>query len=107
MHPLNSVGTHGALETRSEPGIDFIQEIQIQSVGASAEYGNLQGAVINVITRQGGERVQCVERHDGRGIVTDALTTATIPRVPRFGMPNVFVDPRRAVVGMRIDVGRP
>ena len=41
---------------RSEPGVDFIQEIQIQSVGASAEYGNLQGAVINVITRQGGER---------------------------------------------------
>ena len=41
---------------RSEPGIDFIQEIQIQSVGASAEYGNLQGAVINVITRQGGNR---------------------------------------------------
>jgi hypothetical protein len=41
---------------RSEPGIDFIQEIQIQSVGASAEYGNLQGAVINVITRQGGAR---------------------------------------------------
>jgi hypothetical protein len=41
---------------RSEPGIDFIQEIQIQSVGASAEYGNLQGAVINVITKQGSER---------------------------------------------------
>ena len=42
---------------RSEPGIDFIEEIQIQSAGASAEYGNLQGAVINVITRQGGERL--------------------------------------------------
>jgi hypothetical protein len=41
---------------RSEPGVDFIQEIQVQSVGASAEYGNVQGAVINVITRQGGER---------------------------------------------------
>jgi hypothetical protein len=41
---------------RSEPGVDFIQEIQIQSIGASAEYGNVQGAVINVITRQGGER---------------------------------------------------
>jgi hypothetical protein len=38
---------------RSELGIDFIQEIQIQSVGASAEFGNAQGAVINVITRQG------------------------------------------------------
>ena len=27
---------------RSEPGVDFIQEIQVQSVGASAEYGNVQ-----------------------------------------------------------------
>ena len=41
-------------EARSEPGVDFIQEVQIQSVGASAEFGNLQGAVINVVTRQGG-----------------------------------------------------
>ncbi len=41
---------------RAEPGIDFIQEIQVQSIGASAEYGNVQGAVINVVTRQGGER---------------------------------------------------
>ena len=42
---------------RSEPGVDFIQEIQIQSVGASAEFGNVQGAVINVVTRQGSERL--------------------------------------------------
>ena len=41
---------------RAEPGIDFIQEIQVQSAGASAEFGNMQGAVINVITRQGGDR---------------------------------------------------
>lgn len=41
---------------RAEPGIDFIQEIQVQSIGASAEYGNVQGAVINVVTRQGSER---------------------------------------------------
>ena len=39
---------------RSEPGIDFVQEIHVQSVGASAEYGNVQGAVIDIITRQGG-----------------------------------------------------
>jgi hypothetical protein len=43
-------------EARSEPGVDFIQEIQIQSVGASAEFGNMQGAVINVVTRQGSDR---------------------------------------------------
>jgi len=40
------------------------------------------------------------------GVVTDTLTTATIPRVPTFGMANVFVDPRRAMVGVRIDLGR-
>jgi hypothetical protein len=40
---------------RAEPGSDFIQEVQVQAVGASAEYGNLQGAVINVVTRQGSE----------------------------------------------------
>ena len=37
-------------EARSEPGVDFIQEVQVQSVGASAEFGNIQGAVINVVT---------------------------------------------------------
>ena len=41
---------------RAEPGIDFIQEVHVQSVGASAEFGNVQGAVINVISRQGSER---------------------------------------------------
>ncbi len=43
---------------RSEPGISFIQEVHVQSLGASAEYGNFQGAVVNVITRQGGERFE-------------------------------------------------
>ena len=43
-------------EARSEPGVDFIQEVQVQSVGASAEFGNMQGAVFNVVTRQGGDR---------------------------------------------------
>ena len=43
-------------EARSEPGVDFIQEVQVQSVGASAEFGYMQGAVINAITRQGSDR---------------------------------------------------
>ena len=37
----------------ANPGVDFIQEVQIQSVGASVEYGNVQGAVVNIITRSG------------------------------------------------------
>jgi hypothetical protein len=42
---------------RAEPGIDFIQEVHVQSVGASAEFGNAQGAVVNVVTRQGSNRL--------------------------------------------------
>lgn len=42
--------------SRAEPGVDVIQEVQVQSIGASVEHGNLQGAVFNVITKQGGDR---------------------------------------------------
>jgi outer membrane receptor protein involved in Fe transport len=35
------------------PNTDAIQEIEVLSVGAPAEYGNLLGAVFNVVTRQG------------------------------------------------------
>jgi hypothetical protein len=43
--------------SRAEPVVDFIEEIQVQSIGASAEFGNMQGAVINAVTRQGGDRL--------------------------------------------------
>lgn len=35
------------------PNTDAIEEIEVLSLGASAEYGNVQGAVFNVVTRQG------------------------------------------------------
>src|SRR6202163_993459 len=43
---------------RAEPSVDVIQEVQIQSVGVSAEYGNIQGTVFNVVTKQGSNRFQ-------------------------------------------------
>src|SRR5688572_24552738 len=43
--------------SRSEPIVDVIQELHVQSMGASVEYGNVQGAVFNVITKQGGARL--------------------------------------------------
>jgi hypothetical protein len=65
---------------RSEPGVDFIQEIQVQSAGASAEFGNVQGAVINVITRQGGERSLYEVAYYGQ---MDALTSHPVQvRIP-------------------------
>ena len=66
---------------RSEPGIDFIQEVQLQSAGASAEFGNMQGAVVNVIMRQGSARFL----YDGSFYSQpDALTSAPV-RLPYVG----------------------
>jgi hypothetical protein len=64
-------------EARAEPGIDFIQEVQVQSVGASAEFGNLQGAVVNVVTRQGGNRFVYDASYYGQ---TASLTSQPIRR---------------------------
>lgn len=44
--------------SRAEPSVDVIQEVHVQTTGASVEFGNLQGAVFNVITRQGGARFE-------------------------------------------------
>src|ERR1051325_3985685 len=37
-----------------QPDVDVIQEVHVDSLGASAEFGNIQGAVFNVVTKQGG-----------------------------------------------------
>jgi hypothetical protein len=68
-------------EARSEPGVDFIQEVHVQSVGASAEFGNIQGAVINVVTRQGGDRFSYDASYYGQ---SSALTSQPI-RLPYPG----------------------
>ena len=46
---------------RSEPGVDFIQEVQVHAVGASAEFGNMQGAV-DQRRHQAGRRAVLVRR---------------------------------------------
>jgi hypothetical protein len=42
--------------SRAEPIMDVIEELHVQSMGASVEFGNLQGGVFNVVTKQGGAR---------------------------------------------------
>jgi hypothetical protein len=54
-----------------QPDVDVIEEIQIESLGASAEYGNIQGAVFNVVTKQGGNIFQYDASSYGQ---TDGLT---------------------------------
>ena len=37
-------------------GVDIMEEISVQTGGISAEYGNVQGAVINVVSKSGGNQ---------------------------------------------------
>ena len=53
MDGTNMTATSNGV-ARVDPGIDFVQEMEIQAIGASAEYGNAQGGVVNIITRSGG-----------------------------------------------------
>jgi outer membrane receptor protein involved in Fe transport len=40
-------------EALAEPNVDAIDEVEVLALGAPAEYGNLTGAVYNIVTRQG------------------------------------------------------
>jgi Carboxypeptidase regulatory-like domain len=62
---------------RADPGIDVIQELQIQSVGASVEYGNVQGAVVNIITKAGGDHFLSDTSYFAQ---TSALTSQPLQR---------------------------
>ena len=39
-------------------------------------------------------------------LATDVLLTETIRSNPDFGQPTVFMDPRRAMLGVRLNLGR-
>ena len=63
-------------DLRSEPAVGFIQEARIQSVGASAEFGNMQGAVVQFITQSGGDRFQSTTTlyWQGSGLTSQPVT---------------------------------
>ena len=62
---------------RAEAGVDFIQEVQVQSAGTSAEFGNVQGAVINIVMKQGSDRF----RFDGSAYGQSASLTSAPVRI--------------------------
>jgi carboxypeptidase family protein/TonB-dependent receptor-like protein len=49
------------------PNADAIQEIEVLQLGAPAEYGNVIGAVFNVVTRQGGNKFHGDTTYYGQG----------------------------------------
>ena len=46
----------GSNSTNTVPGVDFVQQVKIQTAGFSAEYGRQSGASVNVVTKAGGDR---------------------------------------------------
>ena len=72
---------------RSDLGVDFIQEIQVHSAGASVEFGNLQGAVVNVVTRQGSRRFQSDASYywQTSGLTSRPVTLPLDPASPGLG----------------------
>jgi hypothetical protein len=66
------------------PNTDAIDEVQVMQLGASAEYGNVQGAVFNIVTRMGGNAFH------GDGNVyfqSDALTARNTTAAQDGGFP--------------------
>lgn len=69
--------------SRAEPSVDIIQEVQVQSVGGSAEFAN-SGTVFNIVTKQGSDRFQYDASYFGQ---PPSLTSQPV-RLPVPGGPS-------------------
>jgi hypothetical protein len=75
------------------PNADAIQEIEVLQLGASAEYGNVIGAVFNVVTRQGGNEFHGDATYYGQSSGLTARNTtvsqecAGVSDCPSTGLP--------------------
>jgi TonB-dependent receptor-like protein len=69
----------GVARTELAPG--FIEGVQVQSVGASAEFGSMMGAVVNFTTRSGSERLLADVVYYGQA----AALTGQPVRLPYLG----------------------
>jgi hypothetical protein len=73
--------------SRAEPSVDVIKEVQVQSTGASVEYGNVQGAVFNVVTKQGSARFEYDASYYAQ---PSALTAQSVVVTPTNGTPSGY-----------------
>ena len=52
---VNHPGTGGDL---IQPGVSWIEEVQVRGIGAGAEHGNFQGGIVNLVTKSGTNRFE-------------------------------------------------
>ena len=66
------------------PNTDAVEEVEVLQLGASAEYGNMQGAVFNIVTRMGSNQFH----GDGNFYLqTDSMTGRNTPQSVDNGLP--------------------
>jgi len=77
------------------PNTDVVEEVEVLQLGASAEYGNVQGAVFNIVTRMGGNKLH----GDGNLYVqNDKLTSRNTTQAFDKGLPYHLDQHRDATV---------
>lgn len=71
---------------------NIIEEVQIGGVGAPAEYGGFSGAVVNTITKSGGNAYSGLfeVRHTNDSLAGDNVSAENIKLNPNLGDPSVL-----------------
>jgi hypothetical protein len=71
---------------------NIIEEVQVGGVGAPAEYGGFSGAVVNTITKSGGNLYSGLfeVRHTNDGLAGDNVSDEYVEQNPSLGNPNVL-----------------
>jgi hypothetical protein len=77
------------------PNTDAVEEVEVLQLGASAEYGNVQGAVFNIVTRQGANAL-----HGDANVyfMNDGLTSRNTTDAYDNGWPYHIADQHDATV---------
>ena len=76
-----------------EFGMDVIDEVSIQTGGLSAEYGDVAGAMVNVVTRSGGNRLSGTASFYYTGQHLQATNTAGTPLAGTISGSKYVIEP--------------
>ena len=68
---------------------NLIQEVEVQGIGAPAEYGGFTGAVVNTVTRSGGNHSSALveARYSGAGLGSNNVSAETAGQNPALADP--------------------
>jgi Carboxypeptidase regulatory-like domain/TonB-dependent Receptor Plug Domain len=89
----------------SWPVPDMFEEVEITGIGAQAEYGNFSGAVVNIVTKSGGNRFSGSASYFGQYKSTTGDNNP-VPYNAQTGGRLLFIQPGK-MVRLCLHVGRP